>query len=160
MKKIFLMMAAFALICACSSEVEPLKYRGLDMSMPASKFVDSLVARGFVVDSAHSDSGKLAVLTSEAVTYKMLVAFEKDKLTAVQENYTASDNDSTRQLWQQMRDDFEKELGTWPNCPKLGDDHKIAKFETDGGFVTITLKNTYTPTLQLLYEVKSQEEGK
>ena len=38
--------------------------------------------------------------------------------------------------------------------PKHGDDHKIAKFETDGGFIILTLENTYTPTLQVLYEVK------
>jgi hypothetical protein len=38
--------------------------------------------------------------------------------------------------------------------PKHGDDHKVAKFETDGGFITLTLENTYTPTLQVLYEVK------
>jgi hypothetical protein len=30
----------------------------------------------------------------------------------------------------------------------------VAKFETDGGFVTITLKNTYTPTLNVLYQAK------
>jgi hypothetical protein len=36
----------------------------------------------------------------------------------------------------------------------LKDDHKIAKFELDGGFITITLENTYTPNLFVLYEVK------
>jgi len=158
MKKIFCWMAAIALMCACGSEVQPLKYRGLSTALPAQQFVDSLLARGFVVDSAHSDSGRVAVLTSSAVTYKLLVAYEKNRLKAVQENYEASDNDSTRQLWQQLRDDFEKELGTWPNCPKLGDDHRVAKFETDGGFITVTLKNTYKPTLQLLYEVKEPEK--
>lgn len=150
--------AAFAMICACSSEVEPLKYRGLSMGLPTAQFLDSLLARGFVIDSAHSDSGKLTVMTSEKVNYRLLVANEKERVVAVQENYTASDNDSTRQLWQQMRDDFEKELGTWPNCPKLGDDHKIANFETDGGFIIVTLKNTYTPSLQLRYEVKAPEK--
>ena len=158
MKKIIVLMAAFALICACSSEMEPLKYRGLSMGMTSQQFLDSLQARGFVIDSAHSDSGKLALMTSEAVNYKLLVAFQGQQLLAVQENYTASSNDSTRQLWQQMRDDLEKELGTWPNCPKLGDDHKVANFETDGGFIIVTLKNTYTPTLQLRYEVKRPEK--
>jgi hypothetical protein len=46
------------------------------------------------------------------------------------------------------------ELGAWPNMPKHGDDHKIAKFESDGGFITLTLENTYKPTLSVLYEVK------
>ena len=75
-------------------------------------------------------------------------------LLALQENYKISTNDSTRHLWQQLRDDFEKELGAWPNCPILKDDHKVAKFETDGGFVTLTLENTYRPTFSVLYEVK------
>ena len=158
MKKLLLVFAVFAAICACSSEDKPLQYRGLSMTMPTQQFIDSLLARGFVIDTAHSDSGQMYVLTSDAVTYKMLVAYKGQQLTAVQENYTASSNDSTRQLWQQMRDDLEKELGTWPNCPKLGDDHKVANFETDGGFIVITLKNTYTPTLQLRYEVKTSEK--
>lgn len=158
MKKLFVLLAAAAMIGACSSETEPLKYRGLPLNMPTAQFMDSLASRGFVIDSAHSDSGKMYVLTSDKVTYRMLVAFKGDNITDVQENYTASSNDSTRQLWQQLRDDFEKELGTWPNCPKLGDDNKIANFETDGGFVIITLKNTYTPTLQLRYEVKQPEK--
>ena len=156
MKKLVFLMMAVAAICACSGEHEPLSYRGLPMNLPTAQFLDSLAARGFVVDSAHSDSGKLAVLTSDAVTYKMLVAYQGDKLVAVQENYEASSNDSTRQLWQELRDDFEKQLGTWPNMPLKGEDHREARFETDGGFIVITLKNTYSPTLQLRYEVKQE----
>jgi hypothetical protein len=30
----------------------------------------------------------------------------------------------------------------------------VVKFETEGGFITLTLENTYTPTLQVLYEKK------
>jgi hypothetical protein len=75
-------------------------------------------------------------------------------IQAVQENWVLSTNDSTRQMWQKLRDDFEKETGAWPNCPMLKDDHKVAKFELESGFVTITLKNTYTPTLNVLYELK------
>ena len=72
----------------------------------------------------------------------------------IQETYELSTNDSTRNLWQQLRDNLEKELDAWPNCPVLGDDHKVAKFETEGGFITVTLKNTYTPTLNVLYQTK------
>ena len=78
-------------------------------------------------------------------------------LQALQENYKVSTNDSTRQLWQQMHDQFEKEIGAWPNMLKNGDDHRVAKFEADGGFITLTLENTYTPTLQVLYEVKPKK---
>ena len=83
-----------------------------------------------------------------------MLAQKDGQLLALQENYTLSTNDSTRRFWQQLRDDFEKELGSWPNMPKHGDDHKIAKFETDGGFITLTLENTYKPTLSVLYEKK------
>ena len=72
----------------------------------------------------------------------------------LQETYNLSTNDSTRHLWQEIRDQLEKDLGSWPNMPHRGDDHKVAKFETDGGFITVTLKNTYKPTLTVLYEVK------
>ncbi len=154
MKKLVLFFAAAAIMCACSSEPKFLAYRGLSMGLTTQQFIDSLIARGFAVDSAHSDSGHTAVMKNPELTYITIVAFDNDTLKAVQDNYTATYNDSTRQLWQELRDNFEKELGTWPNCPTLGEDHKIAKFETDGGFVTITLKNTYTPTLQVLYEQK------
>ena len=86
--------------------------------------------------------------------FRLMLAQKDGILLALQENYKISTNDSTRHLWQQLRDDFEKELGAWPNCPILKDDHKVAKFETDGGFVTLTLENTYRPTFSVLYEVK------
>ena len=87
--------------------------------------------------------------------FRLMLAQKDGQLFALQENYKISTNDSTRQLWQQLRDEFEKDLGAWPNMPKHGDDHKVAKFETDGGFITLTLENTYTPTLQVLYEKKN-----
>jgi hypothetical protein len=37
---------------------------------------------------------------------------------------------------------------------KDGQDHRIAKFEADGGFITLTLENTYKPTLNVLYQLK------
>ena len=86
--------------------------------------------------------------------FHLVLAQQNDTLKMIQETYELSTNDSTRNLWQQIRDGLEKELNAWPNCPVLGDDHKVAKFETDGGFITVTLKNTYTPTLNVLYQTK------
>ena len=57
-------------------------------------------------------------------------------------------------MWQQMHDQFEKQIGAWPNMLKDGKDHRIAKFEDDGGFITLTLENTYKPTLSVLYQSK------
>ena len=158
MKKMILAVLAVTMLCACSSGEKDLKYRGLSMALPFQTFVDSLQQRGFAVDSAKTDSAfTRVVMANPTANYRLMLAQKGGVLQALQENYKISTNDSTRQLWQQMRDDLEKQLGTWPNMPKHGEDHKVAKFETDGGFITLTLENTYTPTLQVLYEVKPKK---
>jgi len=155
MKKIFVALMAVMALYACSSGEKDLKYRGLSMALPFQTFVDSLQARGFAVDSAKTDSTWERVsMAKPDEKFRLMLAQKDGILLALQENYKISTNDSTRHLWQQLRDDFEKELGAWPNCPILKDDHKVAKFETDGGFVTLTLENTYKPTFSVLYEVK------
>ena len=156
MKKIILALMAIVTLGACSGGEKELKYRGLSMALPFQTFIDSLTARGFAVDSAKTDSAFTRVVMAKPnENFRLMLARKDGQLLALQENYKISTNDSTRQLWQQLRDDFEKELDSWPNMPKHGDDHKVAKFETAGGFITLTLENTYTPTLQVLYEKKN-----
>ena len=156
MKKIILALMAIVALGACSGGEKELKYRGLSMALPFQTFIDSLTARGFAVDSAKTDSAFTRVVMAKPNEhFRLMLAQKNGQLLALQENYKISTNDSTRQMWQQLRDDFEKELDSWPNMPKHGDDHKVAKFETAGGFITLTLENTYTPTLQVLYEKKN-----
>ena len=156
MKKILVAVVAVVALVACNSgESKSLAYRGVPMDLPFQTFCDSLQARGFAIDSAKTDSAfTRVVMANPSEKFRLMLAQKDGRLQALQENYQVSTNDSTRRLWQQLRDDFEKELGTWPNMPKRGEDHKIAKFEADGGFITITLENTYKPTLSVLYEVK------
>ena len=156
MKKIFVALVAFLALCACSEgEKKNLDYRGLSMGLPFKTFCDSLAARGFAVDSAKSDSDWNRVsMVNPSLNYRLMLAQRNDTLLAVQENYTISTNDSTRKLWQQIHDEKEKELGAWPNMLKEGQDHRIAKFEAEGGFITLTLENTYKPTLSVLYQKK------
>lgn len=156
MKKILLAVMAFVLLCACGGgEPSNFDYKGLSMRLPFKTFVDSMVSRGFAIDSAKTDSDWHRVsLAHPGLNYRVMLAQRNDTLLALQENYMVSTNDSTRRMWQEFRDQMEKDLGAWPNMPKHGDDHKIAKFETDGGFITLTLENTYRPTLSVLYEVK------
>ena len=155
MKKILVAIVAIAALCACNSEKKDLSYRGLSMGLPFQTFIDSLQQRGFFVDSAKTDSAfQMVVMGNDAVRYRLVIAQKDGQVAALQENWNLQSNDSTRQLWQKMRDDFEKELGAWPNMPKHGDDHKIAKFEGEGGFITLTLENTYKPTLTVRYERK------
>ena len=156
MKKIILALMAIVALGACSGGEKELKYRGLSMALPFQTFIDSLTVRGFAVDSAKTDSAFTRVVMAKPnENFRLMLAQKNGQLLALQENYKISTNDSTRQMWQQLRDDFEKELDSWPNMPKHGDDHKVAKFETAGGFITLTLENTYTPTLQVLYEKKN-----
>lgn len=156
MKIIILALMAIVALGACSGGEKDLKYRGLSMALPFQTFIDSLTARGFAVDSAKTDSAFTRVVMAKPnEIFRLMLAQKDGQLLALQENYNISTNDSTRQLWQELRDNFEKELDAWPNMPKHGDDHKVAKFETDGGFITLTLENTYKPTLQVLYEKKN-----
>ena len=154
MKKFILALMAIVALGACSSEEKNLTYRGLSMGLPFQTFCDSLIARGFAVDSAKTDSAfTRVVMANPNEKFRLMLAQQDGKLLALQENYQISTNDSTRRMWQQKRDELEKEFDAWPNMPLHGDDHKVAKFEAEGGFVTVTLENTYTPTFQVLYEV-------
>ena len=155
MKKILVALVAIAALCACSDEKKDLTYRGLSMGLPFQTFIDSLQQRGFVIDSAKTDSAfQMVVMGSDKVRYRLVIAQNAGQVAALQENWELHSNDSTRTLWQQMHDDFEKEIGAWPNMSKHGDDHKIAKFEAEGGFITLTLENTYKPTLSVRYDKK------
>ena len=156
MKNIFVAFVVFLALCACSNgEKKALEYRGLSMSTPFKTFCDSLVARGFAIDSAKTDSDFSRVsMVNPAEKYRLMIAQHNDTINAIQENYIISTNDSTRKMWQQIRDDFEKSIGAWPNMLKDGEDHRIAKFEAEGGFITVTLENTYKPTLSVLYQAK------
>ena len=148
-----------ATLTACDEEKKaPFNYRGLVFTMPTSQFVDSMLARGFAIDSTASDSGRTAVFANPAEHYRVLVAFSDEKLQAVQETYLLSSNDSTRAMWQELRDGLEKELGAWPDCPILKDDHKIANFDASTGIISVILENTYTPTLTVRYTPKQEEK--
>ena len=156
MKKLFVALVAIATFCACGSgEKKYLDYRGLSMGLPFKTFCDSLAARGFAVDSAKSDSDFTKVsMYNPNLNYRLMLAQNNGTLQALQENYTISTNDSTRKMWQQLHDQFEKQIGAWPNMLKDGKDHRIAKFEDKGGFITLTPENTYRPTLSVLYQSK------
>lgn len=156
MKKLFFPIMALLLLFSCGEQEKPFNYRGLAFSMPTTQFVDSLTTRGFQVDSIASDSGNTVVLANEQEPYRILVAFKGDSIQVVQESYLASSNDSTRMLWQQIRDDLEKSLDAWPDCPILKDDHKVANFDTQTGFISVILENTYTPTLTVRYSQKKK----
>lgn len=157
MKKFFIAAAAFMLMCACSGEREYLTYRGLSMGMSFKAFDDSLQKQGFVVDTAHS-SEAIVKYTHPKETFVLSVGQQNDTILAIEEFYTASYNDSTRQLWQELRDRYAEELDCMPGCPHLGDDHKEAEFETPKGIVNILLLNRSIPSLTLHLDRMTQKE--
>lgn len=157
MKKTVFIMVAFLALMACSEELGRFSYRGLPFTLTTEQFTDSMTARGFAVDSAASDSGRTLVFAKAGEHYRVLMAYDQDRLKAVQETYALSTNDSTRRLWQQLRDGLEKELNAWPDCPILKDDHKVANFDASDGIISVILENTYKPTLTVRYLPKRKE---
>ena len=155
-KMLFAALAAIALF-ACSGERDYLKVKGLSMGLPAKVFIDSLVNRGLAIDTNHS-SKEMTILSRPGETsYSIAVASKDNVITAVEEDYRATYNDSTRALWQELRDGFVEELGRNPGVPKRGDDHKIAEFETSDYKLVVTLDNHSVPFLSVFYEMKEEK---
>ena len=83
MKKIVVFALAMMALIACQESRAPFNYRGLAFTLPVNQFVDSMLARGFAVDSAASDSGNTVVLANPAEHYRVLAAFKEQKLLAL-----------------------------------------------------------------------------
>ncbi len=137
-------------LCACNSERGYLDYRGLSMGMSAKAMCDSFIERGFLIDSAATDSGNTFELYSEAEKYRISIYYQNDTISDVVESYTASSNDSTSNLWQQLRDQMSIDMHM-PYMTHRADLHKEAVFKTDEGTITLVLLNTYSPTLSIRY---------
>ena len=157
MKKMLMAAVAAVVLCACGGEREYLSVKGLSMGLPAQTFVDSLVARGFAVDSAHSGDELTRLAMPGSPQYSITVARSGGAITAVEEDYYATYNDSTRGLWQELRDSLVEVLGRNPGIPKRGDDHKIAEFETSEYKLMVTLDNHSVPFLSVFYEMKEEK---
>lgn len=156
MKKTVMFLIAAATLMACSRDKCPFNYHGLPLTLTTEQMIDSLQARGFAIDSTASDSGRNVVLSNPAERYRVLLAYNGNKIQAMQERHLLSTNDSTSKKWQTLRDAFEQELGAWPDCPMLKDNHKIANFDATDGIISVILENTYTPTLLVRYIPKAK----
>ena len=164
MKKILFAVMTVVVMCACSGERDYPSYRGLSMGMPYQALYDTLLQMGYQIDTAHcsidsAQNAGLLTLTREGLpSFGLSVKFHRDTIDAIQESYIATYNDSTRNLWQTVRDSLEKTLEAWPNAPLLKNDHKLAEFRYNGGKISVLLENTYTPTMSVLYEATVPED--
>ena len=156
LKKMMLAAVAAVTLSACSGDREYLDYRGVSMATPCKAFVDSMTRQGLVVDTSNHEKGTVVFLKPGSVM-QVIVKAQNDTIVSIQESYEASYNDSTRQLFQTMREQLVKELDMNPYMPVNTEDHREARFKTQKGIVTLVLENTYTPRLDLLYESRNDD---
>jgi hypothetical protein len=159
MKKILLAAMAVVLMCACSGERGYIDYRGMSMGMSAKQMADSLLLKiqNLAVDTNKSGETNIVLVDTLAKNFMVTVYHQNDTITDILENYSASYNDSTSNLWQSMHDELQKEFG-WPNMGKHGDLHKEATFENDKGTIILTLLNTYSPTMSVRYSTSTTQD--
>lgn len=157
MKKLLMAVVAVCLMCACSGEREYINYRGLSMGMSAKQMADSLQLQGLALDTAHSGDNSFVLADTLACNFMVTVFHNNDTITDILEQYSATYNDSTSNLWQAKHDEFEKDFG-WPNMGKHGDLHKEALFENKKGTIILTLLNTYSPTVSIRYSVATTQD--
>ena len=156
LKKMMLAAVAAVTLSACSGDREYLDYRGVSMATPCKAFVDSMTRQGLVVDTSNHEKGTVVFLKPGSVM-QVIVKAQNDTIVSIQESYEATYNDSTRQLFQTMREQLIKELDMNPYMPVNTEDHREARFKTKKGIVTLGLENTYTPRLDLLYESRNDD---
>ena len=156
LKKMMLAAVASVTLSACSGDREYLDYRGVSMATPCKAFVDSMTRQGLVVDTSNHEKGTVVFLKPGSVM-QVIVKAQNDTIVSIQESYEATYNDSTRQLFQTMREQLIKELDMNPYMPVNTEDHREARFKTKKGIVTLVLENTYTPRLDLLYESRNDD---
>ena len=156
LKKMMLAAVAAVTLSACSDDREYLDYRGVSMATPCKAFVDSMTRQGLVVDTSNHEKGTVVFLKPGSVM-QVIVKAQNDTIVSIQESYEATYNDSTRQLFQTMREQLIKELDMNPYMPVNTEDHREARFKTKKGIVTLVLENTYTPRLDLLYETRNDD---
>ena len=159
MKKILLAAMAVLLMSACSGEREYLNYRGLSMGMSAKQMADSLLAKiqNLAVDTHKTGETNIVLVDTLARNFMVTVYHQNDTITDILENYVATYNDSTSNLWQARHDELQKEFG-WPNMGKHGDLHKEATFENEKGTVLLILLNTYSPTVSIRYSTSTTQD--
>ena len=125
------------------------------MGMSAKQMVDSLQMQGLALDTNKYED-RYVLSDTIARNFSVAIYHQNDTISDILENYVATYNDSTSNLWQKLHDEFEKEFG-WPNMRHSGDLHKDAFYKNDKGTVELILLNTYSPTLTVRYSTMTTE---
>ena len=105
MKKLFLAVMAIVALCACKGEREYLDFRGLSLGMSAKAMCDSLLLRGFELDSNLTDE-TVFILKNAVEQCRVDISMHNDTISDVLESYEASYNDSTAGIYRERHKEF------------------------------------------------------
>ena len=154
-----LLFSGVAALTLCSGERGYIDYRGMSMGMSARQMADSLLMKiqNLAVDTNKTGETNIVMVDTLAKNFMVTVYHQNDTITDILENYVATYNDSTSNLWQAVHDELQKEFG-WPNMGKHGDLHKEATFENEKGTIILTLLNTYSPTMSIRYSTSTTQD--
>ncbi len=152
MKKIIFAVMAVVALCACKGEREYLDFRGLSLGMPAKAMCDSLLNRGFEIDTNLTDKSTFVLRNAQDLS-RVDIIFRNDTITDVLESYAASYNDSTIMIYKERHKEYTEKYG-WSNMKHDSDLHREAQFQTQGkGGLVLNLHNTYSPTVTIHYAI-------
>ena len=152
MKKLVFAALAAVAMCACSGEREYLDFRGLSMGMSAKAMCDSLIDRGFALDSNLTDES-VYVLTNAGEQCRVDINMQNDTISDILESFEASYNDSTVGIYRERHKEY-TELYGWANMKHDSELHREAAFSVgDKGGLVLKLLNTYSPTVSIHYSV-------
>ena len=152
-----LFISAAGALTGCSGDRQFITYRGMSMGMSANGMADTLQQQGLALDTLHSTPTSIVLADTLKRNFVVTIYHQNDTITDILEQYSATYNDSTSNLWQAMHDELQKEFG-WPNMGKHGDLHKEATFEDDRGTIVLTLLNTYSPTMSVRYSTSTTQD--
>ena len=152
-----LLFSAAGALTGCSGERQYITYRGMSMGINANSMADTLQQQGLALDTLHSTPTSIVLADTLKRNFVVTIYHQGDTITDILEQYSATYNDSTSNLWQAMHDELQKEFG-WPNMGKHGDLHKEATFEDDRGTIVLTLLNTYSPTMSVRFSTSTTQD--
>ncbi len=144
---------AIVALSACQGEREYLDFRGLSMGMSAKNMCDSLLNRGFELDTNLTDQGTFVLRNAKDLS-RVDIVFHNDTISDILESYAASYNDSTTKVYQELHKKYTEIYG-WAKMIHDSELHREAQFQTKGkGGLVLNLHNTYSPTLTIHYSTE------
>lgn len=161
MKKINKIMAAamvaLTTLCGCNSEPEYLTFRGLSLGMNPEAFVDSLLAKGYEIDTTMKADNCVFLVNKGEQKSSMTIEIDELGIANLQENFERETNDSTEELYWSNRKVYEDLYPGTFYMEKNSDLHKHCVFQTAMGNVNVVLENPFRPTFYMLLEAKREE---